>query len=152
MTSGAEASDMNTQDGDIFGMKPNTYCMLLHLSQLLNFLSAGVPFLGVIAPIVLWVIGKDKSPQVDRHGKIVLNWMISLLFYAAISVAVATVCFIFAIAIALSTGIPLPLGVILLGPIYLLALILMAIFPIIGAVTANEGTVWKYPLSIPFFK
>jgi len=108
--------------------------------------------LGIIAPVVLWVIGKDKSPQVDQHGKIVLNWLISLFIYAMIGVAIAVICFIFAIAIAVSTGLPLPLGMILLGPVCLLVWILMAIFPIIGAVKANEGTTWKYPLSIPFFK
>ena len=29
--------------------------------------------------------------------------------------------------------------------------VLSIVFPIIGAVKANEGTVWTYPLSIKFF-
>ena len=144
--------NMNVTEADVFGMKPNTYCMLLHLSQLLNCLSANVPFLGVVVPIVLWMIGKDKSPQVDQHGKIVLNWLISLFIYAAIGMAIAVVLAIFAIAIAFSTGLPLPIGLMLFAPICLVVWILMIVFPIIGAVKANEGTAWKYPLSIPFFK
>jgi uncharacterized Tic20 family protein len=30
--------------------------------------------------------------------------------------------------------------------------VLNIVFPIIGGLKANEGVVWKYPLSIPFFK
>ena len=78
-----------------------------------------------------------------------LNWIISLLLYAVIGVAVVIVC---VIALTLSTGLPMPIGMIFFGSIYLLMWILMAVFPIIGAVKANEGTAWKYPLSIPFFK
>ena len=147
-----ETNAMNSGEPDIFGMKPNTYCMLLHLSQLLNFLSAGVPFFGAIVSMVLWIIGKDKSPQVDQHGKVVLNWLISLFIYAAIGTTVALICGIFTILIALFTGIPMPIGMIFFALIAVLLLILQIVFPIIGAVKANEGTVWKYPLSISFFK
>jgi uncharacterized Tic20 family protein len=111
---------------DIFGMKPNTYCMLLHLSQLL-----GIPLFpfGFAVPIVLWAIGKDKSPQVDIHGKIVINWIISAFVYGL----VLTVTLI---------------GILLLPVLFILGIV----FSVIGAVNANEGTIWKYPLSIAFFK
>jgi len=127
-------SDTNTperpsQSVEIAGMKPDTYCMLLHLSQLLNFCA---PPCGIVVPIVLWAIGKDKSPLVDWHGKNVLNWIISSYIYLLIS---GVLCF-------LLIGILLVLAV----------LILMIVLPIIGAVKANEGTVWKYPLCIPLFK
>jgi len=127
-----DTPDMTPQSTEVFGMPPNTYCMLLHLSQLLSCMSASVPFLGLIAPIVLWAIAKDKSAQVDQHGKIALNWQISYLIYFAASVV---------LIIAIIGAVLLPV-VIVLG----------IVFPIIGAVKANEGTVWKYPLSIPFFK
>jgi len=125
-------SEVNSREADVMGMKPNTYCMLLHLSQLLSCMSASVPFLGLIAPIVLWVIAKDKNAQVDQHGKIAMNWQISCLIYYAVS-AVLIIAII---------------GVFLLPVVIVLGIV----FPIIGAVKANEGTVWKYPLSIPFFK
>jgi len=151
-----EANVLNTnmQEADIMGMKPETYCMLLHLSQLLNFLSACVPLLGTIVPIVLWAIAKDKSPLVDQHGKIILNWQISLFIYVAASGVIAVTCFIFTFLISIAIMLPLfiPFGFIFLGSVTLLVGILMLVFPIIGAVKANEGKVWKYPLSIPFFK
>jgi len=132
MTSDTNVPEPSAPSTDIAGMKTETYCMLLHLSQLLNFMSGGVPCLGIVAPIVLWAVSKDKNPQVDQHGKIVLNWIISFLIYGMVI---------------------LPFCFILIGIPFLLTLvILIFVFPIIGAIKANEGVLWKYPLSIPFFK
>jgi len=115
---------------DVMGMKPNTYCMLLHLSQLLNF--CPTPPCGIIIPIVLWALGKDKNAQVDQHGKIVVNWIISCFIYLLVG---GLSCLIF-------------IGFVLIPVL----LILMIVFPVIGAVKANEGITWVYPLSIPFFR
>lgn len=114
---------------DFMGMTENTYCMLMHLSQLL---SGVVPMLGVVAPIVMWAINKDKSPLVDRHGKVVFNWLISELIYLCVCIPLLFVLI----------GIPLVIVIAILG----------FVFPIIGGIKANDGIVWKYPLSIPFFK
>ncbi|MDR2117754.1 MAG: DUF4870 domain-containing protein [Planctomycetaceae bacterium] len=113
----------------LFGMKPNTYCMLLHLSQLLVFL---LPGLGLVVPVVLWAINKDKEPLVDQHGRIVMNWILSAFIYVAVSVILAFVGIGFVTLAILS--------------------IIGIVFPIIGGVKANDGIVWNYPLSIPFFK
>jgi len=122
-------SQTNVQNTEVMGMTPNTFCMLLHLSQLSNFL---VPLAGYVVPIVMWAIGKDKSPLVDQHGKVVLNWLISEFIYLLVS---GLLC------------------IVLIGFVILPVVIILGIvFPIIGAVKANDGTVWKYPLSIPFFK
>jgi uncharacterized Tic20 family protein len=103
--------------------------MLLHLSQLLVFC---LPGFGLVAPIILWVIKKDQEPCVDRHGKIVMNWILSELIY---TVSCIILSFIF------------------IGLLILPALIIIGIvFPIIGGVKANDGIEWEYPLSITFFK
>jgi uncharacterized Tic20 family protein len=45
------------------------------------------------------------------------------------------------------------LTIVLVGILGILALIVMGIvFPIIGAVKANNGELWEYPLTIKFFK
>ena len=142
-------SEPNLQEAEIMGMKPNTYCMLLHLSQILNF--CAMPC-GIIVPIVLWILNKNQSPQVDLHGKIILNWQISLFVYMVACVMITVTGFIFSIFMAVATGIPLRFGVILAFPVGFVLGILALVFPIIGALKANEGTVWKYPLSIQFFK
>ena len=102
--------------------------LFLHLSQFLGHFS----LLGYAAPIVIWQIKKDELPELDAHGKNVVNWMISLLIYLCVS----------AVLIVVIIGIPM---LIVLG-------VLAIIFPIIGALKANNGEVWRYPLSISFFK
>ena len=118
-----------TQGEKPWGMETNTYLLLLHLSQFAGYLAAG---LGFILPIVMWVSNKDKSPAVDEHGKEVTNFIISWLIYIIISF----------ILILVVIGIPM---LIVLG-------ILGFIFPIIGAVKANNGEFYRYPLTIRFLK
>lgn len=100
----------------------------LHLSLLAGVL---VPGAGFVLPIILWQVKKDEMPAVDAHGKVVVNWLISALIYGAI-------CGLLSF---LLIGLPL-LGI--LG-------ILSIVFPIIGAIKANEGVLWTYPLSIRIF-
>ncbi|MDR3109808.1 MAG: DUF4870 domain-containing protein [Planctomycetaceae bacterium] len=110
-------------------MKTNTYCMLLHLSQLLIFPLLGV---GLVVPVLLWAINKDKEPLVDRHGKNVVNWLISDAIYAS----VGTILFF-----------------VWGGTLTIEALAFVSIvFPIIGGIKAKDGIVWEYPLTIRFFK
>jgi len=105
--------------------------MFLHFSQLTNLI---VPGLGFVAPIVIWQIKKDEFPELDSHGKMVTNWLISLVIYIlAASVAAFATC---------------GLGVILYLPVALVAIA----FPIVGGIKANNGILWKYPLTITFIK
>jgi uncharacterized Tic20 family protein len=87
--------------------------------------------LGVVAPIVMWVLGRDDSRDVDRHGRIIVNWMISSLIYLGVSFVLLLV---------------------LIGwPMLLVLGALWIIFPVIGTLKALDGKAWKYPLSIEFF-
>ncbi len=102
---------------------------VLHLSQYSGFL---VPFAGFIVPILIWQLMKDDVPGLDEHGKNVTNWLLSSLIYAFIS------------------GV---LTIVLIGFLGLIAVAIMAlVFPVIGAVKANDGIVWKYPTTIEFVK
>ena len=105
------------------------WAMFLHLSQLLGFL---VPLGGLIAPILIWQLKKTELPGLDAHGKVVLNWVLSALIYF-VAAGLLTLILI---------GIPLLLAVV----------VLTAVFPIIGGVKANNGELWRYPLSIQFLK
>ena len=109
--------------------KTREWAMFLHLSVLLGSLA---PAIGLVVPIVLWQMKKDEMPLIDVHGKIVMNWIISFLIYAVIS---------------------LILFIVIIGIPMLIALgIVSFVFPIIGGIKANNGEVWKYPLSIQFLK
>lgn len=112
-----------------WGMELKSFCTLMHFSQLLSFL---IPGLGIIFPIVMWAMHKEQSPEIDNHGKVIFNWMLSFLIYVI-------VCFI--------------LSVIVIGMFGLIALVILdIIFVIIAGIKANDDILWKYPLSINFFK
>ena len=103
--------------------------MFLHLSQLAGVL---VPFAGIVLPIVIWQTQKDKIPGMDAHGKMVVNWMISAAIYSVASIL---------------------LMLVLIGFLTFLAVIVMGIvFPIVGAIKANNGELWEYPLTIKLIK
>lgn len=103
--------------------------LFLHLSQLANLI---VPFAGIVIPIIIWQTQKDKTPALDAHGKMVVNWIISSVIYAVVSVILAFV---------------------LIGFFTLFAVAIMGIvFPIIGGIKANNGELWEYPLTIKFLK
>ena len=103
-----------------------TWAMVLHLSLLAGYTFA--PVAGWIAPIVIWQIKKTEMPEIDVHGKIVVNWLISSLIYGA-------VCFVL---MWFFIGIPLAAALWVMG----------IVFPIVGAIKANDGIAWKYPLSL----
>ena len=110
-------------------MNERTWCMLIHFSVFAGYIA---PVAGLIVPIVLWQLKKNDMPSVDAHGKMVLNFILSSLLYAAIGVVLS-----FAII-----GIPL-----------LMALsIACIVLPIIGGIKANEGVLWQYPLVVNFVK
>jgi hypothetical protein len=102
------------------------WSMLLHLSVLAGFV---VPFAGLIVPIVIYMLKKDELPGLQPHFYVVVNWIISVVIYAV-------VCTILVFIV---------IGIFLFWALALLALV----FPIIGAIKANDGEVWNYPLSIP---
>lgn len=107
----------------------NTWGVFLHLSQFLTYL---IPLAGIIAPIILWQVKKDESEIVDRHGKIVMNWLLTELILFLIAA---------------------PLCLILIGfPLVFIISAIGIVFPIIGAIKAGNGEIWPYPCSIRFFK
>lgn len=93
-----------------------------------------MPGLGFAGPLIIWLVLKDRFPELDAHGKMVTNWMISLLIYCAVAFVVTLV----------SCGV----GGVLFIPLMLVGII----FPIIGAIRANEGVLWNYPVTIPFIR
>ncbi len=129
MNNNQDISKGNESIQEYWGMPLNTYCMLIHLSQLTSII---VPGLGLILPIVMWAVNKDKHQDIDMHGKVTVNWLISLFIYSLIC------------------GL---LTLIIIGMFGLIILaILNFIFAIVAAIKANKGELWVYPLSITFLK
>ena len=106
-----------------------SWAMAMHLSLLAGFV---VPLAGLVAPIVIYLLKKEALPGLVDHGHVVFNWIVSVIVYAVIA----------GLLVVVVIGIPI-----------LMALALVSlIFPIIGAVKASDGVVWRYPLSIRVFQ
>ena len=87
---------------------------------------------GFLGPLILWMIKKDDDPFIDEHGKEALNFQIALLIAWVVGGLLTVVCVGFFILMA--------------------AGICDLIFCIIAAVKANNGELYRYPLSIRFIK
>lgn len=108
----------------------NQLLVITHLSQLLDLIT-GIG--GFIVPLIIWLTQKDKVLGMDAHGKMILNFQISMFIYSIIS-----------IPLILLFG---------LGIFFLIAIgILVLVFPIINAIRVSNGEVPEYPLSIQFLK
>lgn len=122
-------SDSKTPREDLLGQSENNYAAMMHISQ---FAGMFIPGLGIVAPIGLWLYGKDKSETVRRHGLHIFNYMIPFHISLVISFMM---CFLI-------------VGFLILPFVLLAGLI----FPIIGTVKASMGKEWVYPLSYEFFE
>lgn len=122
----------NNQNNGLGGVQEDTYIVLMHLSQFAGFL---IPGLGFLLPIVLWLVKGKDYPNIDKHGKDIANFMISMIIYMAIA---GVLCL---------TIIGLVIGI----PMFIVLGIIQIVFIIVAAVKANNGEYWKYPLSITFF-
>ncbi len=124
-----EEEKSDTQGGfkkPLFGLDEKSYLTLMHISQLAGFLA---PLIGFIIPLIMWIANKEVNPKVDKHGKNIMNFIISFIVYTAI------LCI---------TIIGIPLAIVV-GILYI-------VFVIIAAVKVNNGEDWKYPLTIEFIK
>lgn len=100
--------------------------LFLHLSLLLGWV-VPIPFIDIVLPIVIWQVTRRQYPQIDPHARNVVNWLISSTLYSVILLAT------------------------LVGAVFLPILWgVRFVFPIIAAIQASKGNVWRYPLSIDF--
>lgn len=117
--------------------KGRDWAMVLHLSQLCGFV---VPLAGFIVPFILWHLKGHEIPSLRAHWAIVLNWILSWIFY-----------FFFGLLMAFGSATVMPGLMLLWIPLAFLFSTLALLFPLIGGIKAGSGEVWPYPLSIPFF-
>ncbi|PYJ42101.1 MAG: DUF4870 domain-containing protein [Verrucomicrobia bacterium] len=105
-----------------------TWCVLCHASALLGLF---FHFLGhLLGPLIVWLVKRGDSPEIDAHGKESLNFQLSMLIYDAIA---AILC------------------IVLIGiPILIILWIMNTVFVIIASIRASEGQFYRYPLTIRF--
>jgi len=92
------------------------------------------PFLlAFIAPLVIWLVFKDRSQFVDQEAKESLNFQITLVITSAAIGVISLVTFGF-------------------GAILYLAFIAAVVFMILAAVENGKGAPYRYPVNIRFIK
>jgi uncharacterized Tic20 family protein len=108
----------------IVGSNDRIWIVLSHLSALLG--------MGIVLPLIIYLVKKDESPLVGYHSKEALNFHISVYLYALCCVPLA---FIF-------VGIPM-IAIIVISTVF---------FSIIAAVRSVDGVQYRYPLTIRLVK
>jgi hypothetical protein len=104
--------------------------ILTHLSQLIVLITG---FGNLILPLIIWLSKKNEVYDMDRQGKEIVNFQISLLIY-----------FLICIPLILMLGIGL-VGFMVLG-------ISAIIFPIINTIKVINGDEPKYPFVFKVIK
>ncbi|WP_314101454.1 DUF4870 domain-containing protein [uncultured Frigoribacterium sp.] len=97
-----------------------------------TLIHVGGILLSFVAPLVGYLVLKDRGPFVREHSRVALNFQITMVIAYVIGGATSF----------------LGIGVL----ITLAAAIVVIVFGIIAALAANRGEYYKYPLSIEFIK
>jgi uncharacterized protein len=105
------------------------WAMLCHIAGLAGFI---IPFAGLVAPLVIWLLKKEEHPFIDEQGKEAVNFQISMAICMFVS------------------GL---LTLVLIGWLLLLPLVLFDIVMcIIAGMKANDGVAYRYPVAIRLIK
>jgi len=112
-----------------------TWNMLCHLSAL----AICIPFGNIIGPLLIWQIKKNEIPSVNVHGKMALNFQITVTIAVVIGWVAATILSFIRIGF-------------LLFPVVMLVALAGLVFAIIAGIKANNGEDYKYPYSLNLIK
>lgn len=106
-----------------------TWCVACHLASLSGFIT-GFGF--ILGPLIVWLLKKHASNDIDVHGRESLDFQISMFLYGAVLAG---------------------LGFLTCGVTWGL-LVVLAVFQIVAtilaAVRTSNGVPWRYPLTIRF--
>ena len=120
---------MTSPQGDSLGADEKLWGMLAHLLTLLGY----IVMLGqYIAPLVIYLVYKDRSQFVAFHA-------LQALFFQLLALAVS-------VALILFSVITLGLGVLLAAPLAIALAIAVLVYTIIAAIQANNGVWYELPI------
>ena len=106
-----------------------TWEVLCHLA---SFAGWAFPFGNIVGPLVVWLLKRAESPDIDHHGREALNFQLSVTLYLLLLV---------------------PFCFVLIGiPFVIMLVVLSLVLTIVAAVKASTGQPYRYPLTIRFIK
>lgn len=111
--------------------------MLAHLLSLLALTC--IPLMNIAGPLIVWIMKKDTSAYVERHGRESLNFQISCFIYGVVG---SIICFILSFVL---------IGILLAIVFYPALLIFWLVVVIMASIKAYDGKEYQYPLCIRFF-
>jgi uncharacterized protein len=114
-----------------------TWDMWCHMSALAGLV---FPTIGtLLGPLIVWQMKRNEFPSVDEHGKESFNFQLSVFIYVLIGAVLgflgSFICIGFFIWLAAAA---IHYGAIILA--------------IIAGIKANDGILYRYPLTIRFVK
>jgi len=102
------------------------WASLAHFGNILSFL----------APLLIWLLLKDRGAKVAVEGKEALNWGINATGALIISIILSVIPFI---------------GLIFLL-VYFAVLVVNLIFAVMGGIKVQQGGSYRYPINIRWIK
>lgn len=97
--------------------------------------------LSVIAPLIIWLVFKDRGRKTDVEGKEALNWGITVTAaFIVLQILNAILSFIF-----------FPLSI-LTGLLIFAVIVVNIIFAVMGGIKVNGGGSYRYPFAIRLVK
>jgi uncharacterized protein len=92
--------------------------------QMAMFCHLGGILGGFLVPLLIWMMKREESRYIDRHGKEALNFALTMMIVNMVG------------------------GLITCGLIFIITIPLGMIFHIQGAMAASRGESYEYPMSI----
>jgi uncharacterized Tic20 family protein len=102
--------------------------------------------IGFLGPLFIW-LAKKQDPYVEYHPRGALNYQLSLALYAFGWIVVGTTAFVALVVVG--AGI---VALIVFGLGFLALIYLGFVPPIIGAIRASNGDIYRYPVTIRFVR
>ncbi len=120
------------------------YAVLMHLS----FYSVVIlPLATVFLVPGMWLARRERSPFLDATGRNIVNFHATVLLLLAMT---APWALLLARTAKASHSRPEALGAAVLAATAAILVLLAFLCPALGAIRANRGMIWRYPLTIPF--
>jgi len=124
----AIASTPNTDEDD------RLWSAIAHLSSLSGYLLAGAG--AILGPLIVWLVKRDDSTFIDRHGKEAVNFNLSMLLIG--------------LALSAFTVVTLGIGVLFAIPLIIFFAVAHVWCTVKAAVSAKRGRHYRYPFTIRF--
>jgi uncharacterized Tic20 family protein len=125
--------------GRVEASTDKTMCILCHALGIVGAVANGFSggwfgWIGLLGPLIIWLVKKDESPAIAAHGKETVNFQIWIL--------------ILSIILLIGTVLTCGLGIVIALPAFIILSVYGLVMNIVGALKAADGKLFRYPLTL----